>query len=166
MQTAQLKLTIQVSEKYARVRDVAELITTLNSIYETLARTSWNKAVPRAHGQRLPDDLLLQITSIHSGSDIKIDLLGLDKVIEQLSKLLQLIRDWKLKKQNLREKVEQERQKTSKMKLQNLKDQIYIVAGLPLSEEEKYKLYRKILKLVEKIERNRNPLLPGYDGES
>jgi hypothetical protein len=118
--------------------------------------------------KNLPDDSVLRITKMYSGSDATFSLLGIDKVMEQLGKGLVGTRDWKEKKEQQKQKTEQERQKTEQeyektrqARLENLQRTMDIYDRLKNMEpKDREQILNMMRMAVAEIEDNRNKLLP------
>jgi len=160
---SKLEITIKVSEEYIRADDLARLVWATNVLYELLASIFIFDSKPFADGklQSLPEDSVLRIAKMWSGSDAGFSFLGVDKVLGQLGKGIGEIRDWREKKKQLRERTEQEHEKTTQMRLENLARAMDIYDKLKnMAPGDRERFLEMMRATVSEIEQNRNELLP------
>jgi len=123
---------VAVSESYVRAGDLATLLGYVNILYEDLAILYLFESKPfefeKARVELVKDtNAVLRVTKISSGSDLGLSLVGIDKVIEVLRKIVDEIRFRKERRtqeeektKQSEEKTAQEREKTQRMQIENL----------------------------------------------
>lgn len=160
-----LNLKVTVFESHIRASDLAILLWSLNTLYEAMATVFLSGSISlEKRRQELMSDsnTLLRITKLSSGSDVNISVVGVDKVLEALRKIIDDIRFRKERGIQEEEKTKQEREKTQQMRLENIGRMLETfqeIKNLPAEDQ------REFLRLMENsilaIEENRNTLGPG-----
>jgi hypothetical protein len=164
-----LNLRVAVSESHIRAADLATFLEAINTLYEALAAVFLFESEPFENRRRLlasDAQAVLRTTKLWSGSDVHLSLLGIDKPIEALRKIVDDIRFRKerrrqeeQKTKQLEEKTDQERLRTQRMRLENIRRIVETFKELKMSPEDQREFLRLAEKSASAIEENRNALL-------
>ena len=153
------KFTIHVPEHNVRARDLAWLLGATNALYDAIAIIFVFDSGRFVDGQlkALPDDALLRVTSIHSGSDISLSLLGVDRVLDAFRRVVNEFRFRKERKKREEEKTKQEEETTWRMRIENVQRALGTFTEFKsLSPEERAQFLRLIQGPLTEIDENRN----------
>jgi len=111
------KLVFKITgpEEYIRVDDLGRLLWAVNRLYELFAALSVSQGVLFHEGALapLPDDAVLRIQEIRSGSDIWTNLFGLGKILKPVRDLLIFLLMFRQKLAQEKEKTKREQEKTA-----------------------------------------------------
>jgi hypothetical protein len=168
---AGIDLTVAVSESHIRAADLSNLVGAVNSLYEPLAAVflfQYDPLEKRLVKLTADSEAILRVTKLSSGSDISFSLLGIDKAIDAIRKLIDDIRFRKERRiqeeehaKQQREKTAQARLKTEQMRLENYRTMFQAYREYQeMSPKDQNEFLRLINKAALVIEEDRNTLSP------
>jgi hypothetical protein len=149
-----LQLIIDIPLQEASLKNFTSTLAAFNSLYDIFTAIEF---FPEAftHEQSLsefiPHAYYLSIWNIchdNTKSKLSISLRGVARVLSIFPRVIEIIRDWKPKREQAHHRAEQERQKAIRGQLENLKK----VDGLKIPQDVKEKIYRSIVDFAIQIE--------------
>ncbi|MFY9561291.1 MAG: hypothetical protein WAQ52_13745 [Terriglobales bacterium] len=162
------KVIARVPKGHIRARDLARLIGATNALYEAVGAVFVFDSKPFVDGRlkALPDDAVLRIQSIQSGSDISLSLLGIDKVLDAIRKVIDEIRFRRERRKQEEEKTKQSEEKTAqdhettrRMRIENIQRTMDMFNEIKnMSPEDRTEFMRLVLRPISEIDENRNKL--------